>query len=147
MNENTKTAEPQIPLEELHAALERLPEKYRLPLLLHHIEGRTEAETAALLGCSLSAASVRLTRGREMLRIRLAKQITNVSVAAVTTTLAGKAPASVSPAWIATIAHSAHTVVAGKAAASILKPLSKARNEDALLGRTQNSPRPPPSRA
>ncbi|MEI8194970.1 MAG: RNA polymerase sigma factor, partial [Phycisphaerae bacterium] len=42
-----------IQLEALHAGLVSLPEKYRVPLILHHLEGRSQEETAALMGCSV----------------------------------------------------------------------------------------------
>ena len=40
-------AEP-IQLDALHAGLDTLPEKYRVPLILHHLEGRSHAQTASL---------------------------------------------------------------------------------------------------
>lgn len=55
----------------LHAALADLPEKYRIPLILHHLEGWSEPETAEVLGCRLGTVSGRLSRGRAMLRQKL----------------------------------------------------------------------------
>src|SRR5262245_51881913 len=51
--------------------LARLPETYRLPLLLCAIEGLSREEAAARLGWSPGAVKGRLERGREMLRTRL----------------------------------------------------------------------------
>jgi len=65
--------EESVPLEALHAGLNDLPESYRVALILHHIEGRSHKEAAALVGCSPDAIAVRLHRGREMLRKRLGK--------------------------------------------------------------------------
>jgi RNA polymerase sigma factor (sigma-70 family) len=58
----------------LHEELGRLPEKNRLPLLLCHLEGRTQDEAARALGWSLGQLRGRLLRGRELLRRRLARR-------------------------------------------------------------------------
>lgn len=49
----------------------RLPEKYRLPLLLCDLEERTQEEAARLLGWTMGSFRGRLLRGRERLRARL----------------------------------------------------------------------------
>lgn len=61
--------EPDVP--ELLEALLSLPEKYRIPLYLHCIEGYPAKELAPLLGCRESTVRTRLQRGREMLRKQL----------------------------------------------------------------------------
>jgi RNA polymerase sigma-70 factor (ECF subfamily) len=57
----------------LAEALE-LPDEYRDPLVLFHVQGLTIAELAAALGLSESNAKVRLHRGRKMLRERLERK-------------------------------------------------------------------------
>ena len=57
--------------EAIDAELARLPEKYRLPLLLCYLEGLTYDDAAARLGCSPRALRGRLERGRQLLRRRL----------------------------------------------------------------------------
>jgi RNA polymerase sigma factor (sigma-70 family) len=54
--------------------LSRLPEKYRAPILLCCLEGRSRDEAARCLGWSLSTVKDRLERGRERLRLRLARR-------------------------------------------------------------------------
>jgi len=57
----------------LDQALSRLPEKYRLPLILCKLEGRTYKEAARQLGLTESTVSVRLVRAKTMLAKRLAR--------------------------------------------------------------------------
>ena len=51
--------------------LERLPEKYRAPLVLCYFEGLTHEEAAKHLGWASGTVKVRLVRGRKLLRERL----------------------------------------------------------------------------
>src|SRR5207245_2252987 len=52
----------------------RLPEKYRLPLVLCYFEGKSNSEAARELGCPLGTLQSRLTRARERLRTRLTRR-------------------------------------------------------------------------
>jgi RNA polymerase sigma factor (sigma-70 family) len=54
--------------------LQRLPERYRSPLLLCMLEDHTHEEAARLLGCPLGTLRSRLIRGRELLRVRLGRR-------------------------------------------------------------------------
>ncbi len=60
--------------EELDEGLARLPTRYRLPIILCHLEGLTYQEAARRLGCPVGTVGVRLARGRELLRARLARR-------------------------------------------------------------------------
>jgi RNA polymerase sigma factor (sigma-70 family) len=53
---------------ELRAALARLPETYRLPLLLFYFDGLSTQRVADALGISATGAATRLCRGRRALR-------------------------------------------------------------------------------
>jgi RNA polymerase sigma factor (sigma-70 family) len=66
---------------ELDAALQRLPERYRQPLVLFHLEGATLEETSRRLDLHPSTLRTRLSRARDMLRKILVRR--GVGVASV----------------------------------------------------------------
>ncbi len=70
-------------LAQLDAEVARLPEVYRLPVLLCVLQERTIEEAARLLGWSVGSVRGRLTRGRERLRDRLTRRGLTLSVGAV----------------------------------------------------------------
>lgn len=53
----------------LRMALKRLPEKYRLPLVLHYMEGFSVKEVAGMLGLTPTRVNTRLSQARKNLRI------------------------------------------------------------------------------
>ncbi len=73
-----KTEPTPVPDRELREVLDeeinRLPEKYRAPLILCYLEGKTNEQAARQLGCPVGSMSWRLARGREMLRQRLSRR-------------------------------------------------------------------------
>ena len=56
---------------QLHLALKRLPEKYRLPLLLHHMEGWPVRDVARMLNIPQGLVKSRLYQARRALRALL----------------------------------------------------------------------------
>jgi RNA polymerase sigma factor (sigma-70 family) len=58
----------------LHEELDRLPDTYRLALLLCYLEGKSRDEAAQQLGVNTDVVRGRLARGRERLRARLLKR-------------------------------------------------------------------------
>ena len=70
---------------ELSAVLDeevgRLPERYRSPIVLCHIEGQTHDEAARRLRCSPRTLQRLLERGRALLRVRLDRRGVTLSAA------------------------------------------------------------------
>jgi RNA polymerase sigma factor (sigma-70 family) len=79
----------------LDEELEQLPEKYRMPLVLCGLEGKTHEQAACELGCPKSSLSSRLVRARELLRARLTRRGIAVSTAALAALLSEQAAAAV----------------------------------------------------
>ena len=127
-----KQAEEPVAAELLHEELASLPEKYRVALLLRHAEGCGETETAALLGCTVSAASVRLARGRKILRERLEKRGVTVSEAGLVIVLAEDAKAGVPPTFANSVTLAGVGVLAGKAASAVASAKVAALSKGAL---------------
>jgi RNA polymerase sigma factor (sigma-70 family) len=58
----------------LHAEVDRLPERYRVPVILSYLEGKTNEEVARLLQWPVGTVKGRLSRARELLRTRLVRR-------------------------------------------------------------------------
>ena len=71
----------------LHDEVNRLPDKYRLPVILSYLEGRTNEEVATLLDWPVGTVKGRLSRARDMLRSRLVRRGLALSAAFLCTSL------------------------------------------------------------
>lgn len=69
----------------LDEELERLPVRFRIPIILCCLEGKSRDEAATQLGWSLGSLKGRLERGREILRSRLARRGLALSAALAAT--------------------------------------------------------------
>jgi RNA polymerase sigma factor (sigma-70 family) len=117
-------ADPQEALPQLRPvideALSGLPEKYRAPLVLCYLEGKTNEGAARSLGCPVGTMSRRLEKARELLRGRLVGRGVAVTGAALAALLMEKTAlaATVTPALAASAAKVAVLAAAGEAAVS-----------------------------
>jgi RNA polymerase sigma factor (sigma-70 family) len=71
----------------LHAEVEGLPERYRIPVILSYLEGKTNEEVAALLRWPVGTVKGRLSRARDLLRSRLMRRGLTLSAAFLMTAL------------------------------------------------------------
>ncbi len=101
----------------LDAELNRLPDQYRVPLVLCYLAGKTQDEAARQLGWSKSTFRRMLDRGRELLQTRLARRGVALSAALSAALLA---PRAVPAALIGTTLAAALAVTAGKAVTGIV---------------------------
>ncbi len=79
----------------IDAELDTMPEKYRLPMILHYFEERSFEETGRILGLSPGAVTMRVDRGREKLRQKLVRRGVTVSASALGAILSENTSASV----------------------------------------------------
>src|SRR5262245_49065696 len=115
-------AGPDEPRRDLTAVLDQeltaLPDKFRLPVVLCDLEGRTRREVARQLGLPDGTLSNRLTSARQMLARRLARR--GVTLAAGPAALAAVEPASAVPPLLFEL-----TVSAGSGAAPAVAELAE----------------------
>jgi RNA polymerase sigma factor (sigma-70 family) len=82
-------------LQILEEEVQRLPQAYRLPVILCCLQGLTQEEVARQLGWTPGLVKGRLERGRKLLRTRLTRRGLSLPAALLGTTLAqGTAPAA-----------------------------------------------------
>ena len=104
----------------LDEELDKLPEKFRLPLVLHHLEGRTKDETARLLNENPGTIAARLDRARERLREQLVRRGVTISSGAVSALLLNSASTALPPGLaLATAKSAAMAAAAGKLSAGV----------------------------
>jgi RNA polymerase sigma factor (sigma-70 family) len=99
----------------LDKELSGLPQRYRLPLVLCELEGKTHKEAAQLLGLPAGTLSSRLARGKATLARRLSRRGVIVSAAAVAAALSGNATAGSLPVSLVTSTVKAARLVVGQA--------------------------------
>jgi RNA polymerase sigma factor (sigma-70 family) len=103
----------------LDQELSRIPDKYRAPVVLCGLEGRSLKEAAQQLNCPAGTVASRLARGRDLLAKRLARQGLTLSGAALAMSLGREAAAaSVPPALFASTAQAVSAHAAGQALAA-----------------------------
>jgi RNA polymerase sigma factor (sigma-70 family) len=115
----------------------QLPEKYRAPVVLCDLEGRTHQEAAQQLGWPSGSISRRLERARALLRRRLVHRGVTVAIVLLGATFL---------AWSVT-RHDGRGALTVRRAMSALKPLSNGETEGAnnLVSTTREKALPEPA--
>jgi RNA polymerase sigma factor (sigma-70 family) len=113
---------------ELQAALDqelsRLPDVYRVALVLCDLEGKTRKEAARQLGVPDGTLAARVARGRTMLAKRLARHGLTVSGGALAGALSRQAAASVPAPVLSATIKAANLLAAGRATGAIAAPVA-----------------------
>ena len=108
------------PCPELHEEINRLPQRYRLPVVLCYLEGLTHEQAARRLGWPLGTVESRLARARDRLRQRLTRRKAMPAVGLLgARSLMEMARPGVSTGWIEATARSATQFAGGKAVAAV----------------------------
>lgn len=103
--------------------LNRLPERYRVPVLLCYLESKTTEEAARQLGCPRGTVLSRLATARERLRRRLARRGLTLSAMALASLVAENAAhAGLPPALVDATMKSAAAFAGGTAASGSVAP-------------------------
>ncbi len=87
--------------------IERLPEKYRMLVILCDLLGRSHAEAAQELACPTGSIARHLARGRALLRERLSRRGLSAGTVALTALVADRGEAAVPASWLKAVAAAA----------------------------------------
>lgn len=106
--------------------INRLPTKYRLPVLLCYLQGLSSEEAAQRLGCAKGTIFSRLSRARDLLRRRLIRRGIDVSAGALTAVLVENAAVRAMPpaALRETTICTSLLLAAGTASQALSAPLT-----------------------
>src|SRR5262245_49094531 len=117
----------------LDSELSRLPDRYRVPIVLCDLEGQTIQGAARHLGWPQGTTATRLSRGRALLARRLARHGVKLSAVALTVALSHRAaPAEVPAALALSTTRAAHLWATGPAAAGEIPARAAALAEAAV---------------
>jgi RNA polymerase sigma factor (sigma-70 family) len=106
----------------LHQELSGLAERYRVPLVLCYLEGKTQDAAAAQLGLATSTLKERLERGRSLLRARLVRRGLGPAAVLLATAWPSATTSACLPATlVSSTGKAANLFAAGQAAAVPVK--------------------------
>ena len=104
----------------LDEELSRLPEKYRLPLVLCNFQGETYEEAARRLNCPIGTVRSRTAKARELMRSRLVRRGIAPTASVLSAALTPAATRAAIPPDLVEATTAAARVVAEKATAGVV---------------------------
>lgn len=121
MNEHEPIALPVANLDDLgqalHEEIERLPARFRTPIILCDLEGLTHDQAAQAIGCPVGTIKSRLSRARSRLRDRLTRRglapVVGVGASLITTGTRASVPGVLAHATIEIATQSAAGTLTG----------------------------------
>jgi RNA polymerase sigma factor (sigma-70 family) len=121
----------------LDEELARLPEKYRAPLVLCYLEGKTHDQAARELGCPRTSLTSRLGRARALLHRRLSRRGIALAFGVLPAALAAEAPAQVPAALLLATTRAAVGLAGGAGAAAASHALALAEGASKAMTMTR----------
>jgi RNA polymerase sigma factor (sigma-70 family) len=118
----------------LDQELSRLPDKYRVAIVLCDLEGKTRKAVAGHLGLPEGTLAGRLMRGRALLARRLARRGVALSAGALATALTQQASATMPAALLQSAIRSVTLVAAGHGSAGLIPTQVAALAEGTIRG-------------
>jgi uncharacterized protein (TIGR03067 family) len=120
----------------LHEEINRLPDRYRQPVVLCYLQGKTNEEAAQFLNWPVGTVKGRLARARDLLRGRLARRGLALSAGLVATALSQNTASAAVPAGLleATVRAGMGFATPGTAAAGLVSSQVAALTQGVLHG-------------
>ncbi len=100
----------------VHEEVQRLPVKYRTPIILCYFQGRTHEQAARELNWPIGTVAGRLSRARDLLRRRLTRRGVGITTITLTAVLSSHVAAAVPTRLILCTLHAARLFASGQAA-------------------------------
>src|SRR5262249_9087337 len=117
----------------LDAELSQLPDKYRVPIVLCELEGKTIKEAAHHLGWPQGTVATRLARGRALLAKRMSKHGLELSGGILAAQLSQNAGAACVPISLVSATVKAATALAAGGAATLVVSANVAALAEGVL--------------